>query len=204
MTRRNEGELFCCFGRRCLFDVRVEASWFAPTQERYEPRTGRAPAVFFCDPPPRCLAVRLSDRALFSLGVIFFVLSHRAPLARRSRLVALLAACPTRSARYSLRKRPSENSEQFKVCFFRFLRFLLRDLVKRRHRTIVKERQAAEQSSKLSSTGGAPSAARSRGAGAGNYDADDRLRRQLPPPPPPARGGDTRGPRAGMPAAVRG
>ncbi len=117
---------------------------------------------------------------------------------------------PTRSLRYSLRKRPSENSEQFKLCFFRFLRFLLKDLVKRRHRAIVKERQAAaEQVSKSSTAAGAcASNARGRGAAAaaaGSYDADDRLRRQPPPPPPPARGGSsTRSPHAGMPAAVRG
>lgn len=134
-------------------------------------------------------------------ALLLFVFDLILPLAARPSRFSLPR--PTRSARYSLRKRPSENSEQFKVCFFRFLRFLLRDLVKRRHRAIVKERQAAEQSSKLSSTGGgAASAARSRGGG--NHDADDRLRRQLPPPPPPARGGNTRSPHAGMPAAVRG
>ena len=164
------------------------------------------------------MVVPTSAHASFVLMVNFVVRSypHRSPISPPPAFAcaSLLPDRPAgslvpRSARYSLRKRPSENSEQFQVCFFRFLRFLLRDLVKRRHRTIVKERQAAgEQSSKLSSTGGgAPTTtARSRGAGAGSggFDADDRLRRQLPPPPPPARGGNARSPHAGMPAAVRG
>eukprot|EP00752_Nemacystus_decipiens_P002871 g2672.t1 len=92
--------------------------------------------------------------------------------------IALYDSAKRGSTRYSLRKRPSENSEQFKVCFFRFLRFLLRDLVKRRHRTIVKERQAAEQqSSKLPSTSGAPPVPRSRGTAAAGYDADDPMQK---------------------------
>lgn len=120
-----------------------------------------------------------------------------------------------RSSRYSIRRRPSENSKQFKLCFFRFFDFLVCDLVKRRHRTIVKERaarQAAEQqqqsssSSNRSSTGGggaANSTMRGRGA------SFERLKTQHtpppPPPPPPARGGSNSGSsHAGMPAAVKG
>ncbi|CAN0063005.1 unnamed protein product [Laminaria digitata] len=123
------------------------------------------------------------------------------------------------SARYSLRKRPNENSKQFKACFFRFLRFLLRDLVKRRHRSIVRERgakaarQAAEKSFNSSgATAAAAAAADSNGAGggggggrggrAGDYDADDRLRRRpQPPPPASARNASSC---SGMPATVSG
>ncbi|CBJ31008.1 Phosphatidylinositol 3-and 4-kinase family protein [Ectocarpus siliculosus] len=128
--------------------------------------------------------------------------------------MALYDAAKRGSARYSIRRRPSENSKQFKLCFFRFFDFLVCDLVKRRHRTMVKERaarQAAEQqqsSSSLnrSSTGGggaANSTMRGRGA------SFERLKTQHtpppPPPPPPARGGSNSGsPHAGMPAAVKG
>lgn len=117
-----------------------------------------------------------------------------------------------RTGRFSLKKRPNENSEHFKQCFFRFLRFLLRDLVKRRHRSIIKERgtkaarQAAEKSSKSKAdAAAAAAAAASCGAvgGGGAYEADDRLRRQLPRPPASSSASNGR-PSAGIPAAVRG
>ncbi|CAM9444076.1 unnamed protein product [Ectocarpus sp. 12 AP-2014] len=102
--------------------------------------------------------------------------------------MALYDAAKRGSARFSIRRRPSENSKQFKLCFFRFFDFLVCDLVKRRHRTIVKERaarQAAEQqqsslSSNRSSTGGggaANSTMRGRGA------SFERLKTQHTPPP---------------------
>lgn len=113
-----------------------------------------------------------------------------------------------RNALYSLRKRPNENSEQFKSCFFRFLRFLLRDLVKRRHRSIVKTRgaqaarHAAEKSSKSTTAAAACAASAAGGGRRGGYGTDDRLRGRAPPPPS-ATGRDP-SPHPAVPAAVRG
>lgn len=124
-----------------------------------------------------------------------------------------------RNMRFSLKKRPNENSEQFKACFFRFLRFLLRDLVKRRHRSIVKERgsraarQAAEKSSKVGAAFAAAAAANanatSRSSPGGDlFEAEERLRRKSEAPHPPApatsSSGSGRPSAAAMPAAVRG
>lgn len=115
-----------------------------------------------------------------------------------------------RTARFSLKKRPNENSEQFKQCFFRFLRFLLRDLVKRKHRSIIKERwnqasrQAAEKSSKSKAQANAVAGASTGGGGGSDFEADDRLRRQAPPRPPASSSSANSRPSASLPAAVRG
>lgn len=116
----------------------------------------------------------------------------------------------TRTAGFSLKKRPNENSEQFKQCFFRFLRFLLRDLVKRKHRSIIKERgiqaarQAAEKSSKSKAQANAVAGASTVGGGGGDFEADDPLRRQAPLRPPSSSSSASTRPSASLPAAVRG
>lgn len=170
--------------------------------------------MFFCRCVDGPLAPVFCDCLMFEGKVLravrFLVLQHISPLhvtfSHNPLLLTLTDTPPppsTRSSRYSLRKRPNENSEQFKMCFFRFLRFLLRDLVKRRHRTIVKERQAAAEQLSKTAPAGSVATARRGARGAGSYDADDRMRRQPPPRPPPA-SSNTSNPHSGMPAAVRG
>ncbi|CAM9103033.1 unnamed protein product [Ascophyllum nodosum] len=115
--------------------------------------------------------------------------------------LALYDSANRGSARYALRKRPNENSEQFKACFFRFYRLLVRDFVKRRHRSIIKERgafAARQAAEKCSSAAAAATAA----ANAAIENGGGRLGRR-PPPAAPSKSKSS-SPHPAVPAAVLG